>query len=590
MRNYYEIALQYCDDVKTGKRSAGLLEKQAVKRFLNDLKRAKNDPEFEYRFDVDRAAHACFFIETCPHVKGVLAKPNKDGSRNLLVMEPWQVFATINIFGWVDSNDLRRFLYVYIEIAKKNGKSTWIAAIGIYMCFIDGEMGAEVYAAATSREQANIVFGDALAMVEASKHMQNRFGIDASKYSIFQSATNSSFKALSQDRGGTKDGLNIHCALVDELHAHKDSSMYDILANGVAAREQPLVIAITTAGDDTTGVCYREREALSKVLKGKSKHEQMFGMIFCLDKNDDWKDPKNWEKANPNYGISVSAKYLQSIFDKCGLSPSNEAIFRQKHLNEWVGAVDGWIAETVWTAAKRDVNESEFKGQVCFGGYDLASQLDLACWGRLRPRLEDGVVHWYFFVSSYINENVIETKQAINGEKRPDEYPVWRDDGHLIETPGNSTDFDWIEQDIIDFHKENPFYEVGYDPYYAQQLTSHLIDQDINAIEVPQKAVHLNPAMRWIEKLLADKRLHHDGNPILSWGVLNVVVKEDAKEMIFPRKISKAKKIDPAVALIIAAARAQFYDDEDVFELVPGEGGDDWDADDYIANMVVGRR
>lgn len=183
MRNYLEIALQYCDDVKTGVRIAGKLEKLAVDRFLRDLSRSgfalsddvsverlltklkvktKPDISFPYILNLRRAEHACFFIETCPHVKGKLAKPNRDGSRNKLVMEPWQVFATLNIFGWVSVEDgLRRFLYVYIEVAKKNGKSTWLAGFALYLAFIDGEVGAEVYTAATSREQAKIVFEDA---------------------------------------------------------------------------------------------------------------------------------------------------------------------------------------------------------------------------------------------------------------------------------------------------------------------------------------------------------------------------------------------------------------------------------------------
>ena len=612
MRDYFKVALQYCDDVRSGVRVAGQKEKQAVKRFLNDLSRSnfdielvddetknllktlkfKSNPDmnFDFKFDPERARHACFFIETCPHVKGTLARPNRDGSRNLLVMEGWQVFITLNLFGWVGSDNFRRFIYAYIEVAKKNGKSTWVAAIGLYMAFIDGEMGAEVYAAATSREQANIVFGDAREMVANSPFMRQRFGIEVSQYSIYQPTTNSYFKALSQDRGGTKDGLNVHCAINDELHAHKTADMYDITTNGMAARDQPLGLTITTAGDDQTGVCYRERAVVVSVLSGKEKHERYFGMIFCLDKNDDWKEPKNWAKANPNYAISVKPEYLQSIFEKCKISPSNEAIFRQKHLNEWVGSVDGWISEAVWESAKRDVQLKDFKWVVGFGGYDLASLLDLASWGSLKPRLENGKVHWYIFSKNYINERVIESKKAINGERRPDDYRVWRDQDFLVETPGASTDFNRIERDLIEHHIEYPFYECGHDSYHAQQLTGNLLEQGLQIIEVPQKKEFLSPAMRWIEMLLTEGRLHHNGDPVLKWCVLNVVVKEDAKEFIFPRKISPALKIDAAIGLIIAASRAMHYDDESVFDLIPGESEGDWDVDDYLANMVVVRR
>lgn len=606
MRDYFKIALQYCHDVRSGVRVAGQLEKLAIKRFLSDLARSGFDPEsvddegkalfqqlkfkpkpdmdFDYELNLGRVTHACRFVEACPHVKGKLAKMKPDGSRHRLILEPWQIFCMMNIFGWVDSDNKRRFLYVYIEVAKKNGKSTWLAAVALYLAFIDGEMGAEVYTAATSRDQAKIVFEDAKTMVEFSPRMRSTFGIEFSQYSVFQSETNSSLKALSQDRGGTKDGLNVHAAIIDELHAHKTADMYDIVANGVAAREEPLILAITTAGDDTTSKCYQERQVVVDILRGKAAHDQYFGMVFCLDRNDDWKDPTVWPKANPNYGISVTEKYLHSVFEKVKVSPKQEGITRQKHLNEWVGAVDGWIAPSVWQNAGRDICESSFEGQLCFGGYDLASRLDLADWGRLRPRLEDGKVHWYIFATHYINETTVDTKEAINGEKRPDEYPVWRDQGHLIVTEGATTDFDQIQRDIEDFHTKNPFFELGHDPYHAAQLTSNLLDEGINVIEVPQNVQHLSEPMRWLESLLAEGRLHHNGDPVLQWCVLNVVVRPDVKENILPRKTSPGKKIDAAVAMIIAASRAMLYDNESVFELVPGE--DDGNIDDWLKDMI----
>ncbi|WP_238796816.1 terminase large subunit [Acinetobacter pittii] len=607
MRDYFKIALQYCHDVRSGVRTAGQLEKFAVKRFLNDLNRSgiplgsgdeeleklltslkigskPPDINFEFKFDIERAQHACFFIETCPHVEGELARLKRDGTRHLLEMSPWQVFVTVNIFGWVDYEGLRRFTYVYLEVAKKNGKTTWLAAVGLYMGFIDGEPGSNVYAAATTRDQANILFGAAKTMVAYSPKMQERFGITKQEYSIFQTTTNSSFKALSQDRDGSKDGFNVHCGLIDELHAHKDSGMYDIVSNGIASRAQPLLFAITTAGKDTTSVCYRERKIVVAILKGEATHERYFGMIFCLDKGDDWKDPKNWPKANPNYGISVKPEYLQGMADKCKISPSNEAIFRQKHLNEWVGAVDGWLAESHVTNCEVEVSFKEFKGVVGFGGYDLASRLDLAAWTEMRPRFEDGKIIWYVFAHSYINERVMESTEAINGEMRPDDYPVWRDDGWLIETHGASTDFNRIKEDILAHHLDYPFYEVGHDPYHAEQVTADLLDAGLNVIEVPQRTEFLNPAMRWIEVLIAENRIRFCGDPVLKWCILNVVVKEDAKECIFPRKISRAKKIDAAVGMIIAASRAMYWDKEEVFELVPGE--DNGSIDDWLKDMI----
>ncbi|EET81312.1 terminase large subunit [Acinetobacter radioresistens] len=607
MRDYFKITLQYCLDVRSGVRTAGQLEKLAVKRFLSDLSRsgfdtgsvdeetegllkklkfkAEPDVAFEYELNLERAHHALFFIETCPHVKGKLAKLKPDGTRHTLILEPWQVFATLNMFGWADLEGKRRFIYVYIEVAKKNGKSTWLAAIALYLGFLDGEMGAEVYTAATSAEQAKIVFSDAKKMVEYSPKMRTRFGIEFSQYTVFQTETNSVLKALSQDRAGTKDGLNVHGAIIDELHAHKTADMYDILSNGIAAREEPLIAAISTAGDDTTSKCYQERQVVVDILKNKAVHDQYFGMIFCLDRGDDWLDPKVWPKANPNYGISVTEKYLHSVFEKVKISPKQESITRQKHLNEWVGAIDGWISPTVWEKAEDSkVIEESFEGQLCFGGYDLASRLDLASWGRLRPRMKDGKIHWYAFTSNYISEHVVDTKEAINGEKRPDEYPVWRDQGHLIVTEGNSTDFNRIQRDIEDFHCNNPFYELGHDPYHAEQLTGNLLSEGINVVEVPQITKFLSEPMRWLEQLLAEGRLHHNGDPVLKWCICNVTVRPDVNNQILPRKNSPGKKIDAAVGVIIAASRAMHWDREEVFELVPGE--DAGNIDDWLQDMI----
>lgn len=608
-RDYLKIALQYCIDVRTGVRIAGQLEKLAVKRFLQDLSmsgfqvhdteheqllkklrfKVEPDIDFEYALDIERASHACTFVEKCPHVKGKLAKLKPDGTRNMLILEPWQIFAMLNVFGWINSENKRRFLYVYIEVAKKNGKSTWLAAVALYLTFIDGEMGAEVYTAATSSEQAKIVFNDAKTMADFSSSMCEKFGIKVSMYSVFQPHTNSFLKALSQDRGGTKDGLNVHAAIIDELHAHKTADMYDIVANGTAAREEPLILAITTAGDDTTSKCYQERQIVVDILKGKATHDQYFGMVFALDRGDDWRDPQNWPKANPNYGVSVTERYLHSVFEKVKVSPRQEGITRQKHLNEWVGSVDGWLAESTWTAAERNFSRSDFVGVVGFGGYDLASLVDLASWVDWRPRLENGEVHWYITANNYINERIVDTKEAINGEKRPDDYPVWRDDGYLIVTEGSSTDFNRIQSDLIQHHLEYPFYQCGHDPYHAQQLTTNLIAQDIEVVEVPQRVEHLSPAMRWIEMLLVEGRLHHNGDPVLKWCVLNIVVRPDAKECIFPRKTSPGKKIDAGVGMIIGASRAMYHDNEEVFDLIPNDS--DGNLDEWLGDIIkVARR
>jgi len=582
-RNYLEIMHQYCKDVQSGVRIAGKFEKLAVKRFLNDLKRQENDPEFPYSFNEERLNHVCSFIESLHHVKGKLARKH-------FILDPWQVFVVGNIFGWEDHDGIRRFTDAYIEISKKNGKSTLAAAIGLYMTVADGEVGAEVYAAAANYDQAKIVWEDAKQMVLFNPELQAHFGVATTQYEIRVGDDNSKFKPLATDKDGSKDGKNVHCGILDEIHAHKDSDTYDIIADGVIARTEPLILGITTAGSSKIGVCWRERCKVVDILYGKDKLERYFGIIFTIDKNDDWRNPDVWPKANPSMGIAFDNGYLKDKYSKIKTA-AEESRFRQKSLNEWVQGADSWIASSEWELlADPNVTEDHFKGSVAFGGCDLASKLDLAGFVKWYPKLIDGRVHWYIFAHQYINEHVVNQRRQTDGQKRPDEYLDWVESGHLIETPGNVTNFGRICTDIVESHVNANFYEIGFDPFNASQFAEDLISHGLDAIEVRQQVNPLSIGMRWMEELIRDGRLHHDGNPVLQWCICNIEVKEDNNNNIFPRKPDKARKIDAGVAAIIGATRAMLWDKLDVFDLVPGEGDAEWDVDDYLNNFVAVRR
>ena len=582
-RNYLEIMHQYCKDVQSGVRIAGKFEKLAVKRFLNDLKRQENDPEFPYSFNEERLNHVCSFIESLHHVKGKLARKH-------FILDPWQVFVVGNIFGWEDHDGIRRFTDAYIEISKKNGKSTLAAAIGLYMTVADGEVGAEVYAAAANYDQAKIVWEDAKQMVLFNPELQAHFGVATTQYEIRVGDDNSKFKPLATDKDGSKDGKNVHCGILDEIHAHKDSDTYDIIADGVIARTEPLILGITTAGSSKIGVCWRERCKVVDILYGKDKLERYFGIIFTIDKNDDWRNPDVWPKANPSMGIAFDNGYLKDKYSKIKTA-AEESRFRQKSLNEWVQGADSWIASSEWELlADPNVTEEQFKGCIGFGGGDLASKLDLAGFVKWHPKLINGRVHWYLFTRQYINEHVVNQRRQTDGQKRPDEYLDWAESGHLIETPGNVTSFNQINEDIVDSHAQAPFYEFGFDPFNASQFAEDLILHGIDAVEVRQQVNPLSIGMRWMEELIRDGRLHHDGNPVLQWCICNIEVKEDNNNNIFPRKPDKARKIDAGVAAIIGGTRAMLWDKLDVFDLVPCEGDADWDVDDYLSNFVAVRR
>ena len=296
--NYVERAWAYAEGVVAGVIPACLYVRQACQRQLADLE----NPPTGYRFDPDRASEICRFTELCKHIKGPLASRGET-----LKLEGWQVFILTTVFGWVDENGNRRFRHVYIEVPRGNGKSALSSTVGLFMLALDGEAGAEVYSAATTRDQARIVFRDAQAMARKMPLFLSRMGIEVTAQAIVQARSSSSFKALSAD-GHTLDGLNIHLAVVDELHAHKSRDVHDVLESGMGKRPQSLLWEITTAGFNKHGICYEVRDYAIKVLAGTVDDQAAtatFAIVYTIDEGDDPYTEDALRKANPNWGVSV---------------------------------------------------------------------------------------------------------------------------------------------------------------------------------------------------------------------------------------------------------------------------------------------
>lgn len=366
----------------------------------------------------------------------------------------------INLFGWVDFDGKRRYRYAYVEVPRKNAKSTLAAGIGLYLCFADGEMGAEVYSAATTRDQARIVFEVAQGMVRKRPDMQKAMGIEVSAHAVSSVGTDSAFKPLSRDYGGNLDGKHVHGAVIDELHAHKSNDTYEVMATGMGSREQPLLFAITTAGFILDGVCYEQRTLVSKVLSGLESHDRYFGIIYTIDDADDWRDPASWRKANPNYGVSVYKAALEAEYQRAAVSPDAQADFLTKHLCVWVAARSGWLNMQDWDdAADKTLVAGVFDKYPCFGGLDLASKVDLAARIKLFVRKIDDISHYYFFSDFYINRAQLDNANNPN-QKR---FIEWERQGWLTVTDGNITDFEKIERDIIHDSTKYQMQETGYD-------------------------------------------------------------------------------------------------------------------------------
>lgn len=536
---YIKTLAQYCRDVLKHPKKHNKWEILAVKRHQNDLKKSKNGGAFKFLFNEKLAVKACKFIECLKHVKGPLAGEN-------IKLEPFQIFIVCSIFGWVNASNFRRFIQVYIEIPRGNGKSTLCSAIALFMLCCDGEQGADVYSFATTRDQARIVFDDALAMARGNKNLLQAFGVTCLKNSIVIIGTNSKFMPKSAD-AQTLDGLNTHCGIIDELHAHKTREVYDVVKTSLGKRDQPLMFCITTAGFTLDGICMEQHRLTQKILSGNVVNDSYFGIIFTIDDGDDWKTESALQKANPNWGVSVTPKVVMSNLHEAMQSPSAEKNFLTKHLCVWCNADTQWLEMARWRKCFRpSVELSEFWGQPCIFGVDLATKIDISAIVRLFWRVEDDErVHFYVFPTFFLPSERIENSSN-------SQYSGWVKQGLIEVTDGPVTDLSYIERYIA---RESQMYEtlfIGYDPWQATQMAQNLRAEGAPMIEINATVLNFSEPMKQIQALTFDNRLHTDGNPVLEWMASNVICHTDAKENIYPRKEKNENKIDGVVALIMA--------------------------------------
>ncbi|WP_031597614.1 terminase large subunit [Ferrovum myxofaciens] len=552
-QDYAGIARQYARAVLAGRIPACRWVRLACQRQIDDLARFKGRSS-PYRFNpvltdasglrYRPADRACAFVERLCHVKGPLAG-------DAIKPEPWQVFILTTVFGWVKVDGKRRFRRSYIEVSRGNAKSTLSSAVALYMLAADGEGGAEVYSLATTRDQARIVFGDAQTMVRRDRALREAFGIEVNAHNISIARTGSKFEALSAE-GSTLDGLNIHFGCVDELHAHKTRTVYDVVETGTGKRDNSLLWVITTAGSNRAGICYETRTFVTKLLEGLFEDDSQFGIIYGLDDADDWTTEAALIKANPNWGISVRSEVLLPLQAKAMQMPSAINNFKTKHLNEWVNADTAWMDMRSWEAcADPALNEDEFIGEECYVALDLASKVDIAAKAKLFQR--DG--KFYAFLTYYLPESAAE-------DGRNSQYSGWARQGLLTLTPGNVTDFDQIEAELMADASRFQIVEVPFDPFQATQLSSHMLAEGLPMVEMRPTVLNFSEPMKQLEALVLQKRFVHNGDPILSWMISNVVCHRDQKDNIYPRKEREENKIDGVVALIMALGRQMAPSDD----------------------------
>ncbi|HMU15875.1 MAG TPA: terminase large subunit [Thauera aminoaromatica] len=538
-------AVQYCRDVLACRIPAGKWVHLACHRHLEDLKRERTKA-FRFKFEPEEAERVCRFFELLPHVKGKWAKRDpKHPHGQRLRLEPWQCFIVANIFGWTRKGcRLRRFRKASVYLPRKNGKSTLAGGLGWWMFGKDGEPGAEIYSGATTEKQAWEVFGPARQMALTEPQLPEALGVTVNASNMIRLEDASKFEPIIGKPG---DGASPHCAIVDEYHEHPTADLYDTMLTGMGAREQPLLLVISTAGYDISGPCYDDWLTVQKLLEGTLADETHFGVIYAADPEDDWTSEIALRKANPNAGVSVSIEFLQSQLRDAIGNPRKQGVFKTKHLNIWQNARDAYVNMQRWTECREaDLTLDEFRGRRCYIGMDLASKVDIAALELLFP-LDDGA--YARFGRYYLPDETVQLPQN-------DHYRGWARADWLTVTEGNIIDFGRILEDLVALATRFEVVALGYDPFQATMLVTELMNAGLPCVEVRPTVLNFSEPMKQADALIRARKLRHNGDPVMAWMVSNVVAKLDAKDNVFPRKEREEQKIDGFVALVTALACA----------------------------------
>ncbi|UPK80288.1 terminase large subunit [Proteus vulgaris] len=551
-------ANQYARDVVRGKIVVCQYVIDACQRHIDDMAQEKSR-KFRYRFDKDLAEQAAKFIQLLPHTKGEWAF-----KRMPITLEPWQLFIVCSAFGWVQKGTkLRRFREVYTEIPRKNGKSAISAGVALYCFTCDNEFGAEVYSGATTEKQAWEVFRPAKLMCKRTPLLTEAFGIEVNAKNMNRPEDGARFEPLIGDPG---DGQSPHCAIVDEYHEHDTDSLYTTMLTGMGARRQPLMWAITTAGYNIEGPCYDKRREVIEMLNGTVPNDELFGVIYTVDEKDDWTDPNTLKKANPNMGVSVYSEFLISQQNRAKNNPRLASIFKTKHLNIWVSARSAFFNMLSWRACEdKTLTLEMFEGQSCYQGLDLARKIDMNSRVKLFTREIEGKRHYYCISPSfYVPYNAVFSAD-IENQRTAERFKKWVETKHLTLTDGAEIDYRVILEDAITDNLNTPISESPIDPHGATNLSHQLADEGLTPITIVQNYTNMSDPMKELEAAIASGRFHHDGNPIMTWCMGNVVGKylPGNDDVVRPIKEQNENKIDGAVALIMAIGRAMLHEERD---------------------------
>jgi len=537
------------------------LDKSRRAAFDKGYKRAKADKWSQYvrnyndvaaiadgcRFDADAAAHVTNFIETflCLTKGAAAGKP--------FILMPWQRDAVERAFGWKRSNGNRRFRKIYIEIPKKNGKSELLAAIALYMLCMDGEETPEVYGAAVDRQQARLVFDEAARMAAASPQLRKRLRHLPSTGRLVYPAKNGLYRVLSADVA-QHEGLDISCALVDELHVHKKRDLWDTLLFGGVARVEPLLFVITTAGEyDESSIGWEQHSYGTRVIEGVIEDIEYLAIIYAANKDDDWTDPAVWRRANPALGTVLREEDMAAACREAENEPRKLSAFLRYRLNIWVQATEAWMDIDQWKSCVGDYDDTDMEGKACWGGLDLSSSDDLTAFALIFPASEaEGkyrLLSWHWIP----RDRLVEKSRQNNAT-----YEDWYRNGWLNLTEGDVIDLKAIRAAIGQLGKRFDIRGICYDRLFmATEIAQNLQDEDgFEVVAHGMGYLSMNPSMVEMERLVLGRRIEHDGNPLFLWEMANVVAKIDPAGNVKPDKSERRRKIDGPVAALMALTGA----------------------------------
>ena len=521
--------IQYPVDVISGNVIAGKHIKKACERFFSLM------DDDRYMFLEEKVDKVIRLYHHLRHFKG-------RHSGKPFVLEPWQEWIIASIYGFYNKSDGSRLTQtVYIEVARKNGKTALAAGIGLNALINDDEDGAEVYFAANSKDQVKISAWPLCSNFAKAFDPKEKY-LKVYRDTINFDKTISWLKVLAAD--STKlDGPNPSTFILDEYHAAKSNSLKAVLESGQGTRDNPLEIIITTAGFDKLGPCYELRTTATEILNGLKEDDSFFMAIYSLDENDDWKDEANWIKSNPNMDVTVKSSYLRKEVRKAMNTPSDEVNVKTKNLNMWCDSSDVWIPDDYILACSRKVDLDDFTTKDdCFAGIDLSSTSDLTCVSFMIPK--DG--KFYFKTLYYLPEEALETI------KNKEQYSEWVRLGFLKLTPGNVVDYDYILDDILSVDKRLYIVKVGYDSWNATQFVINATDKGLPMEPVSQSIGNFNRPTKEMERVILSGNVVIDNNPITRFCFRNVVMKLDHNGNTKPSKEYRDKKIDGVISMIEA--------------------------------------